>query len=152
MFRKSAVLLLFVAFFGTACGDDDPVAPPEASLVGTWNVMALELVSNTNPNVQVDLIRLGATATLVLQQNNDFAFSLTWANPPGGVWGTDITEDGTWSSTDVLTLTTSPTNTWQFEASLNGDSLILTEADTSYDFDGDGNVEPASFNMDLARD
>ena len=152
MLRTSAILLLAASLFGVACGDDDPVAPPEATLAGTWNVTSIDLISEANPNVRVDLIALGASATLVLAQNSDFTFSLIWAKPPGGVWGTDVSEVGTWSSTDVLTLTTGPNNTWQFEAVLNGDSLFLTEADTSYDFDGDGNVESASFNMDLVRD
>ena len=152
MLRTSAMLLLGASLFGIACGDDDPVAPPEATLTGTWNVTSIDLISDANANDRVDLIALGASATLVLAQNNGFTFTLTWAEPPGGVWGNDVTQVGTWSSTDVLTLSTAPNNTWQFEAVLNGDALTLTEADTSYDFDGDGNVESASFNMDLVRD
>ena len=69
---------------------------------------------------------------------------------PGGRWGTRVVT-GTWNSTDVLTLQTSPTSEWQFQIDLDGDSLILTEADTSFDFDKDGTMEDADLSLELTR-
>jgi hypothetical protein len=58
---------------------------------------------------------------------------------------------GVWSATDVLTLQTSPTSEWQFEADLVGDLLTLTEADSAFDFDGDGTFEDADLSLELTR-
>lgn len=138
----------------TACGGDDPAAPPAETLVGTWSATSVELVSLANPAVRADLVEdYGAALTLVLAANDAFTMALDYADPgPGGPWGADATITGTWSSTDVLTLQTSPTSQWQFETVLNGNTLTLTEADTSFDFDGDGAPEDADFGMTLVRD
>jgi hypothetical protein len=62
---------------------------------------------------------------------------------------------GTWSSTDVLTLNLPPvgeiSGEWQFDATLSGDTLTLTGADTSWDFDDDGSIEDAKFNLTFVR-
>ena len=49
--------------------------------------------------------------------------------------------NGDWGATDVLTLEFGDGDiegTWQFDIDLNGDSLLLTGADTEWDFDDDG--------------
>jgi hypothetical protein len=153
MLRRSGVLLALLLPVEGACGGGDTTAPPAATLVGTWNAVSIDFVKVGSPDVRVDLVGdLGASATLVLADGGTFTFALTYGgNPPGGVWGTDIAVGGTWSSTDVLTLETSPTSQWQFEATLSGNTLTLSEADTDYDFDGDGTPEAADFGMTLAR-
>lgn len=136
----------------SSCGSDTTGPPPE-TLVGAWNATSVELVSMADSTVRIDLVAdLGATVTLVLEANNHFALAVTYSGQePGGPWGMTSTVEGTWSATDILTLTISSTSQWQFETNLEGDTLHLTEADTSFDFDGDGTVEDADLSFDLVR-
>jgi hypothetical protein len=88
----------------------------------------------------------------VLEADNDFTLTLSYTgNEPGGPWGTSSEVTGVWSATDVLTLRTSPTSEWQFEADLDGDLLTLTGADTAFDFDGDDTFEDADLSLELTR-
>jgi hypothetical protein len=124
------------------------------SLVGAWAATSVELVSLDDGSVRVDLVsELGATLTLTLAEAGDFTMVLDYAGGgPGGPWGEDQTITGTWNSTDVLTLQTSPTSQWQFEAVLTGTTLTLSDADTSFDFGDDGTIEDAKLGMALVRD
>jgi hypothetical protein len=152
MWRRFAVIAL-LALVASSCGDSGTMVPPE-TLVGTWNATSVELVSVGNPAVRVDLVAdLGATVTLVLEANNDFTLTVTYAGDEPGrpPWGANSMMTGTWSATDILTLQTSPTSQWQFETDLNGDVLSLTEADTSFDFGADGTLEDADLSLDLTR-
>ena len=148
------VLAIVAALLASSCGDDDTGPPPE-TLVGMWNATSVDMVRMANPTDQVDLVSdLDATVTLELDASDEFTLTVTYAGEgPGGPppWGTSSSVAGTWSATDVLTLTTSPTSEWQFEIDLNGDTLVLTEADTSFDFDGDGTVEDADLSFELTR-
>ena len=154
MRRTGAVAAVACFVLLAGCGDDGPSAPPAETLVGTWNATAVDLVSVANPAVRVDLVAdYDATLTLTLSAGDAFTMVLHYADGgPGGPWGGDATVTGTWSSTDVLTLQTTPTSQWQFETVLSGTTLTLTEADTSFDFGSDGTVEDADFGMTLVRD
>jgi len=154
MWTRLGLISLVVLLLISSCGGGD-VGPPPETLIGTWNANSVELVSMANPAVQVDVVRdLGATVTLILEANDDFTLTVTYTEQePGGswLWGANSEVKGTWSSTDVLTLQTSPTGNFQFEIDLNGDSLILTEADSSFDFDGNGTPDDADLSLDLTR-
>jgi len=138
----------------SSCGSSD-VGPPPETLVGNWNASSVLLVSMTNPADQVDVVGdLGATVTLVLADDDNFTLTVSYTGQEPGdsyPWGVNSTVTGTWSATDVLTLQTSPTSEWQFEIDLNGDSLGLTEADSSFDFNDDGIPDDADLSMDLTR-
>jgi hypothetical protein len=151
--RRRLDLIGFIALLLiSSCGQSDTAPPPE-ELVGTWNATSVELVSMANPAIRVDLVAdLDANVTLVLDADDTFTLTVAYTGvEPGGPWGMSSVVTGTWSTTDVLTLQTSPTSQWQFEAVLDGDSLTLSEADTSFDFDGDGTVEDADLGLDLTR-
>ncbi|MGB5695103.1 MAG: hypothetical protein WBM46_05590 [Polyangiales bacterium] len=151
MSKRFDLIALVAALLISSCGGTG--APPPETLVGTWNATSVELVSVANPAVRVDLVAdLGATVTLVLAANNDFTLTVTYTGEePGGPWGMSSEVPGTWSSTDILTLQTSPTSEWQFEIELNDDALSLTEADTSFDFGQNGTPEDAKLSLDLTR-
>ena len=151
MSKRFDLIALVAVLLISSCGGT--TAPPPETLVGTWSATSVELVSVANPAVRVDLVAdLNATVTLVLAADNDFTLTVTYeGEEPGGPWGTNSEETGTWSSTDILTLQTSPTSEWQFEIELNGDALTLTEADTSFDFGGDGTLEDAKLSLNLTR-
>jgi hypothetical protein len=151
MSKRFDLIALVAALLISSCGGT--AAPPPETLIGTWNATSVELVSVANPAVRVDLVAdLGATVTLVLAANNDFTLTVSYTGEePGGPWGMSSQVPGTWSSTDILTLQTSPTSQWQFDIELNDDALTLTEADTSFDFGQNGVPEDAKLNLDLTR-
>jgi len=151
MWKRFDRIALIAVLLISSCGGT--TGPPPETLVGTWNATAVELVSVANSAVRVDLVAdLGASVMLVLAEDNDFTLTVTYlGEEPGGPWGTSSEVTGTWSSTDILTLQTSPTSQWQFEIELDGDALTLTEADTSFDFDEDGMQEDAKLGLDLTR-
>jgi len=151
MWKRFDRIALIAFLLISSCGDT--TAPPRETLVGTWRATSVELVSVADPATRVDLVvDLGATVTLVLAEEDDFSLTVRYAGEePGGPWGTSSEVSGTWSSTDVLTLRTSPTSEWQFEIVLNGDALTLTEADTSFDFGGNGTLEDGKLSLDLTR-
>jgi len=149
---RLGVMAVIATLLSSSCGGGSATPPPE-TLVGTWNATSVELVSMANPAVRVDLVAdLDATVSLVLAADNNFTLTVTYTgDEPGGPWGTSSVVTGTWSATDILTLRISATSEWQFETVLSGDSLILTEADTSFDFDGDGAIEDADLSFQLTR-
>jgi hypothetical protein len=155
MWRRFGLVAFVAVLLTSSCGGSDTTAPPEETLVGTWNATSVELVSMANPADRVDLVAdLGAAVTLVLEADNNFTLTVTYTGEePGGPWGMNSVDSGTWSVTDVLTLQMSPTSEWQFEADLDagGNALTLTEADTSFDFGGDGTLEDADLSLELTR-
>lgn len=153
MWTRFALAALLVTLLTSSCGGAAAAPPPE-TLLGTWNAASVQLVSMADSTVQVDLVGdLGATVTLVLAANKDFTLTVTYTGEEPGVppWAASSVVTGTWSSTDILTLRTSPTSEWQFEIDLQGDMLTLTEADTSFDFRGDGTMEDADLGFILTR-
>ena len=133
-----------------SCGGDgdDTTGPVNNGLVGTWDATAIQLTSVADPADVVELISQGANGRLVLQSNGDFGLSIGIPGEP--------TEfgNGTWGSTDVLTLNFGDGDiqgTWQFDIDLNGNTLRLTGADTEWDFDDDGTDDPAKLDLTLTR-
>lgn len=148
MSRRFMLLLTLVASLATSCDDDDPAGPAAPSLVGTWNLTAIELVSVANSSVRVDLMDEGVTGSLILEGNGDFVLSVI--DPVEGL----ESFTGTWSMTDVLTLEHDPeqfVGEWQFDVTLTGNTLRLTGADAEFDFNDDGVEDPAKLNISGTR-
>lgn len=127
-----------------ACSGSNATGPSPASIVGTWQATKVQYVSTTGLGT-VDLVAQGGTATLVLDADHTFQYTCTPAGKPAEVL------TGTWDVSDVLTLSMSPTNEMQFDASLSGNTLTLTGAYRDYDFNNDGMGEPARLNMTLTH-
>lgn len=153
MCRRIDLVTFVAALLFSSCGSDTTGPPPE-TLIGVWDATSVELVSKADSTVRVDLIaNRDAMVTLELEADNDFALTVAYDGAgPGGPWGFNEVVTGTWGATDILTLTVSPTSQWQFEIDLQGDTLRLTEADTSFDFDEDGTPEDADLSFELVRD
>jgi hypothetical protein len=149
MHRISLLFLLLALPIAAACSDDDPAGPPADELTGTWTATSLELISAADANTRVDLIDLGFTCTLMLEEDGDFV--ITVVDPEIG----NVGGSGHWISTDVLTMEFLEGQfnvTWQFDISLTGSTLRLTGADAEYDFDDDGTEDAAKINLTLVRD
>jgi hypothetical protein len=146
MSRLALAVLVVVL---SACGDKDTVVAPDPSmapLVGDWTATALVVTSVANPDVEVDIIALGAAFSLNIQPSGQYTAILLYA-------GQSQTEIGKMSvSGNVLTLTTSypevTTSTAIF--ALQGDQLTM-DADTEFDFNLDGTSEPALAHFELVR-
>jgi hypothetical protein len=138
-------MLASIGLAAMACGGSD--TPSLESLSGIWTANRLEYVSVANPTIKVELIAAGATATLNLNDNGQYAATVTL---PGQQPETIL---GTWSYTgDTLTLRESGSSgDMTFDLSLGNDVMTLTGADAEYDFDDNGVDEPATLNIQLER-
>lgn len=139
---KSGLLLL--GLIAAACSSG--TAPPVDDFVGTWHATKVEYVSKTGLGT-VDIVgALNNTVTLQLNADKTAVLTIT---PPGGA--PQVTT-GTWSnSIDVLNFTVGASSGWSWDYSLSGGTLTLTGADSSYDFDHDGNQDEADFNLTLTK-
>jgi hypothetical protein len=141
-YRTVGIMMAALLVAGVACGGDD-TGPSGDDLVGTWQASKLELVSVANPATKVELIASGGALELVLNETRTFSMTQSAPGSP------DEVTTGTWSaSIDVLTLTYGM-GTYQFDMVLSSNTLTLTGADGSYDFNGDDTDEPARINLTL---
>lgn len=143
---KRMVLAAACASALVAC--DDGTGPSAEELAGTWNATKAELVSVANPSIRLDVVALGGTVQLVLNENKTFTLTSTLPGEPAEV------ASGTWSSSvDQLTLTFTSglSGDMQFDMALSGDTLTLGGADDDFDFNDDGVEEPAKVYLTLAR-
>jgi len=149
MLRKLAVLVLLLIPLPAACDDDDPAEPVPVNLTGTWNITHIELVSSENPEVSIDMADLGVTGTLLLEADGDFTFTV--------VVPMEETETFTGQWTHMGTLTMEHVGggfagwTWEFQVEVRNGVLSLTGADAQYDFDEDGDEDPAILNLTAVR-
>jgi hypothetical protein len=141
--RVHSLALSFLLSVLAACSGST-AGPSPASIVGTWQASKVQYVSTTGLGT-VDLIAQGGSATLELNADHTFRYTCTPAGKPAEVL------TGTWDVSDVLSLSMSPTNEMQFDASLSGNTLTLTGAYRDYDFNNDGMGEPARLNMTLTH-
>lgn len=143
-----AIRALAIALLGAAalaCGDDDE--PSIESISGTWDIVKYEYVSVENSSERVDLVTLGLTGTVNLNDNGQYAATI---EEPGF---TPVTVTGTWDYTvDTFTLQeTGSSGDATFDMRIGNDVLTLTGADAEFDFDDDGIPEPAKWNVTLER-
>lgn len=129
-----------------ACGGDDE--PTLENLSGQWSATRMEFTGVDNPADQVDVIALGATFDLNLNDSGGFAGTLTF---PGEA---PETITGTWSYTsDTLTLQEDDEPfALVFDMDLGNDTMTLSGADVEFDVDDDGVDEPATLTIVLVRD
>lgn len=144
----STVRIFAIALMGAAaiaCGDDDE--PSIESISGTWSIEKYEFVNAANTAERVDLVALGLTGTVNLNDNGQYVATIT---EPGF---DPETVTGTWSYTaDTFTLQeTGSSGNSQFDMDVGNDVLTLTGADAEFDFDDDGIPEPAKWNVTLER-
>ncbi|MBP1636851.1 MAG: hypothetical protein H6Q10_3425 [Acidobacteria bacterium] len=151
--RLALVTLAALAVFGAACGDSDsggsgnPTGPSGSSLAGNWKATRAEFVGVANTNQRVEVVARGTSITLSLVSGGTFTLTIT---EPGK--SPEVT-NGSWTSTsDVLKMTPAGMSwSWEFDMSLNGNTLTLGGATFEFDVNGDDHDEQAKLNMTLAR-
>lgn len=128
------------------CGKDKSTGPEPRQITGAWNATKVEYVRRP-AGAAVDLVALGGSGTLALNDDGSFRLVIT----PFAA-AEDVTE-GTWAlGGDILELT--PLGmpfSWQFDVALAGDTLGLSGASVEYDFDEDGTRDQATLNLLLVR-
>jgi hypothetical protein len=144
--RHGVLAALVVAV--AACGsDEETTAPLRNGIIGNWEATQVEYRSRINASVRIDLIEASATATLTIGADNSYVLTIT------RLGGSPEITTATWML-DGGVLSVTPTGmpwSWQFSVQLSGDSLRLGGADAEYDFDNDGQADPAQLTLVLTR-
>lgn len=145
MFSLRGLVIAMLGAAALGCGSDDE--PSIESISGTWDIVKFEYVNVENSSQRVDLVALGLTGTVNLNDNGQYAATTEEPGFP------PETVTGTWSYTvDTFTLQeTGSTGDWTFDMNVGNDVLTLTGADSEFDFDDDGTPEPAKWNITLER-
>ncbi len=128
------------------CSEDKSTGPQPEQITGVWNATRVEYVS-IPAGTAVDLVALGGTGTLTLNDNDTFRLVVApFAEA-------QRTTEGTWTlSSDILSLTPQGMLfSWQFDVAFSGDSLGLSGASVEYDFNEDDTPDQATLNLLLAR-
>lgn len=123
------------------------VGPPWSGLSGTWEATRFEYSDEAH---SVDLVALGGTFTVEFTGQFSCRLTIAFAGEPikivDGNWYATLAEfvisyDGTGYET-----------TWAFEQwNVSATTLTLRSAWATYDFDDDGEEEPAFLSVDLVR-
>lgn len=139
-----AVLLL------AACGDSaGPEVNPEVSfLVGSWNAESFTVTNPADPTQSLDLLATGAAFVLSVEPSGRYQASLTVLGATSTVFGR-LELDGE-EVTLFQEFPVEDTQTGTLET-LTQDRIRLS-AETGFDFDQDGELDPANFTSELARD
>ena len=148
--RKRPIRLLSLLLLSLAgCGDQAPTGPDPLieAFVGDWTATAFVLTSSVSDQVSIDLIQLGGTFDLNIQPSGSYTAILIYA-------GLGQTEMGTISATaNTVTLNRefpsreNEVSAYQFV----GDTVLILDGDTEFDFDFDGQEDPALPHFELLR-
>jgi hypothetical protein len=152
-------LVAGLLFVGCDDDDDDNGVQPDpitiADFEGTWQATSFTLINKANPQVAFDLILLGGTFTFQADAAGNFTGQ---AVLPAIFGGQTIPFAGTVAllSQTTVEITFTPeiepfltSFTGEFE--LSGDMIEFIDDDSSFDFDEDGEEEPARFEGTLVR-
>ncbi len=145
LIRGLSLLLLSL----TGCSDPAPTGPDPLiePFVGDWTATAFVLTSSVSEQVSIDLIQLGGTFDLNIQPSGSYTAILIYA-------GLGQTEMGTISATsNTVTLNREfPSRENEVSAyRFVGDTLLILDGDTEFDFDFDGQEDPALAHFELLR-
>ena len=160
--------LLYVSILFLACGlvgcssddgdngtDPDPIVI--ADLAGAWDCTQFLAVSTDDPQVQFELIALGGSLAVTVQPDGSFVGE---ASIPDSDSGTpfDVPFGGTFSlvSQTVLSMQFAVEippflENGTAEFTLVGNTMTLHQEVTTFDFDFDGQDDPATFDATLVR-
>jgi hypothetical protein len=135
--------LAMMAMVAVGCSETiDPADITLQDLVGTWNATKVEYTPDGG-GAAFDLIDNGGSATLTLSASGTLTGTFTFAGQSDEIDGTVSLANGR------LTLTEpgeggDPPEVTVFDVTLSGNTLTLTSDDVEFDFNFDGENEPAS--------
>lgn len=143
-----------------ACSDDEPAGPEPltvADLAGSWTATMYKATSASDSQVQFELITAGGSLTATVQADGSFTGEANVPNPLTQQLVT-LPLAGTFSLPSQTTLSIDFTTEFPpfledttVEFVLSGNTLVLHEDDTTFDFDFDDVPEAAIFDATLVR-
>jgi hypothetical protein len=144
--RGARTLAAAVALAAPACSDG-PSGLTASELLGLWAAVEMVYTSQADPSVRADLVGAeGATYSIELRSDATFESQLS-----GWMTGT-LRESGTFEvRDDRLHLAPAGRPGRTLDLDFNRALLTAYEAEGSWDFDGDGALEPATLHMVLDR-
>jgi hypothetical protein len=147
-FRSRAWAWRLAAFAAVACAGSDATGPDPAiaPFVGDWNATSLILTSQANPEVSPDLITLGATFSLNVQESGQYTAILLYASQAQTEIG-HVTVSGS-AVTLHREFPSAGTTAGVYE--FQGNRLVL-DGETEFDFNLDGTPEPALVHLEFVR-
>ena len=143
--KQLSKIVLPVALLAIGCGN--PVAIDPGSLAGTWNARSYGFINKADVSEAVNLIPRGASLTITFRSDRTYTWDFRDVDGQTTlVSGTFTTDDPLLTFSDVGGGTPEP-----FLARREGDNLSLATGNAEFDFDGDGVLEDAQWQMFLIR-
>jgi hypothetical protein len=142
--RTLTAVMLATAVIG--CSDSTSVEDV-ADLVGTWDATSFLWTSDADASVTFELVGAGGNFQLVIAADGSFTGSFGMGSEVEVFSGT-IAISG---SNIIITDSVDADDTSTMGFSLDGNTLTMTSDDDEYDFDDDGQEDPASSLMVLQR-
>lgn len=143
---RAVVLAVCLLGLAGACAKNDQ-APSSTDLTGTWRVTKCEYVSTQGLGT-VDLIAGGGSGTLVLGAGNSFQLSVMPAS------GSAVNFTATYQINGIDLMQVTPAGAswyWAFDMALSGGTLTLSHGSSQYDFNHDGQLDSATWNLTMTR-
>ena len=143
--KRISKIAVLVALLTIGCSD--PVAIDPGSLAGTWNAISYGFINKADISEAVNLIGRGASLTITFTSDGNYTWDFS------DVDGATTSVSGAFTSDDPL-LTFSDVGGGtpeQFLAVREDDNLSLVTGNAEFDFDGDGVLEDAQWEIFLIR-
>jgi hypothetical protein len=116
-------------------------------LVGTWDATRFEFEETTgDPVITEDLMTMNYEIAIEFEEGGTFAMTVSYLGVPASITGTWSLQDGRL----ILSGSDDPDQVWTldedpFDVTLSQSTLTIESDDLTYDFDHDGDDEPALF-------
>ena len=146
--KASSLGIALIVAAAVGCSDSGSSTGPTApsDFVGDWLASSWVLTSVANTSQSADFIALGMALSITFTETT---YSGT-VNMDGGVVDT-FSGTYTISGSQLILNETGETELDTMTYSLSGNAMTLSGDDEAYDFDQDGQDDPATFTMVLAK-
>ena len=143
--KQLSKIVVPVALLTIGCSD--PVGIDSGSLAGTWNAISYTFINKADLSEAVDLVGRGASLTITFTSDGNYTWDFQDVDGTTTlVSGTFTTDDPLLTFSDVGAGTPEP-----FLAIRQENNLSLATGNAEFDFDGDGVVEDAQWEIFLLR-
>jgi len=147
--RKGFCATLLALMVLSGCGGSDPVQVDSgvAAFVGDWVADALVVTSVANPDIHPDLIAIGASFTLNVQDSGQYTAILIYAGQAQTEIGTVEVSGRTVTLKRDFPSRATSSSTFSFQ----GSDQFAMDGDTQFDFNLDGQAEAARAHVEFHR-
>lgn len=142
-------VMVVLALAATACSGNKSTQPDSAvaPFVGDWSATTLVLTDKANPDVHPDLISLGATFTINVQESGQYTAILIYASQASTAIGTLEISGNTMTQHQTFPTSQSTAGVFSFQ----GNDQFTLDGDSEFDFNLDGTLDPALAHIVLVR-